>query len=343
MAQTSALRKRKGTVIDYTATADIIAGEVLVIGTTPVIAPVAITNGEVGALDTGGEWQVPKTTDVFAAGDAVYWDENGSPTGGTALSGAADNSSGTGNLMGWASEAATNNATYVSVMLHAAKRTATIGGAVTATDIVGEDSTLNISGLAGAANTVGGTAAVAAGAGGTGTSNGGAASVAGGAAGAVGGTGGALTLLSGAGDGTNGTAGAVILDSSGTGSTKGAVTIGTNAATLTLGKMPRVPMAAVTAAGGNIATAGACSEGYNLISASDNSKGVQLPSCVDGAQCVIINLVTDKTLEIYPPTGKQVNLAGANNAITVAANSVGFYVSEGTNAWYGLHATTDVA
>jgi hypothetical protein len=125
--------------------------------------------------------------------------------------------------------------------------------------------------------------------------------------------------------------------------TKGAITIGTNAASITLGTMPRIPVAAVVAAGGNIATANACSEGFNLVSASDNAKGVSLPSCVDGAQCIVVNLVTDKTLLIYPPTGKQVNLAGANNAITVAANSVGIYVSEGTNAWYGLHAATDVA
>jgi hypothetical protein len=70
---------------------------------------------------------------------------------------------------------------------------------------------------------------------------------------------------------------------------------------------------------------------------------VQLPSCVDGAQCVVVNLNTDKTLLIYPPTGKQVNNKGANNAITVAANTVGIYYSEGANAWYGLHAATDVA
>jgi len=68
-----------------------------------------------------------------------------------------------------------------------------------------------------------------------------------------------------------------------------------------------------------------------------------LPSCVDGAQCVVINMVTDKTLLIYPPTAKQVNLKGANNAITVAANTIGHFYSEGVNAWYGLIAVTDVA
>lgn len=106
---------------------------------------------------------------------------------------------------------------------------------------------------------------------------------------------------------------------------------------------PRIRTATVNANGGNIATAGACIEGVNIIAGSDNSKGVILPSCKDGAMCVVVNLVTDKTLKIYPPVGKQVNLAGANNAITVAANTVGIFWSEGANAWYGLDAATDVA
>jgi predicted RecA/RadA family phage recombinase len=106
---------------------------------------------------------------------------------------------------------------------------------------------------------------------------------------------------------------------------------------------PRIRTATVNAAGGNIATAGALIEGVNIVAASDNSKGVILPSCTDGAMCVVVNLVTDKTLLIYPPVGKQVNNKGANNAITVAANTVGIFFSEGANAWYGLDAATDVA
>lgn len=106
---------------------------------------------------------------------------------------------------------------------------------------------------------------------------------------------------------------------------------------------PRFPFFTVNAAGANIATAGALNEGINLIAGSDNTKGVILPSCANGKMCVVINLVTDKTLAIYPPVGKQVNNKGANNAITVAANTVGIFWAEGANAWYGLDAATDVA
>jgi predicted RecA/RadA family phage recombinase len=339
MAQTPAKKAQDhGAYIDFETTSATAAGDVVEFGTVPLIATEAIAANVQGAVCAEGVFDVPKNSDVFAAGDAVYWNSSATDLGSN--TGSADNA--TGNLMGVCVAAANATVTHVRTKLTASKRTTTIGGAVTATDIVGEDASLNITGLAGAANTVGGTATVTAGAGGTGTSNGGATSMVGGAAGAVGGVGGALSILSGAGDATNGTAGAINIDS-GAGATKGAITIATNAASLTFGAMPRIPVAAVAAAGANLATAGACSEGFNLISASDNTKGVALPSCVDGAQCMIVNMVTDKTLKIYPPLGKQVNLAGANNAITVAANSVGIYVSEGTNAWYGLHAATDVA
>lgn len=350
MAQTAVKTVQStGDYIDYTPSSNVAIGAVVEVGSIPMVATQAIVANTAGTLTAEGVFDVPKTTDVFTAGDAVYWNSAATDVGSN--TGAADNS--TGNIMGVCVLNAANTATHVRVKLTASKRTNTIAGSVTADDITGSDSSLAITGAAGAgaiaiagaagnANSVGGAVTVAGGAGGTGTSNGAAVSITGGAAGAVGGVGGAITVTSGAGDATNGTAGAITIDS-GAGATKGAITIGTNAASLTLGKMPRIPVALVNAAGGNQATAGALSEGFNLIAASDNAKGVILPSCVNGAQCIIVNMVTDKTLLVYPPTGKQVNNAGANNAITVAANTVGIYVSEGVNAWYGLHAATDVA
>ena len=68
---------------------------------------------------------------------------------------------------------------------------------------------------------------------------------------------------------------------------------------------------------------------------TDNSKGVQLPTAVDGETCVLINQNTAETLEVYPPLGKEINGAGANNAITMVANAVATFYSEGANAYYG--------
>ncbi len=405
MSQTPAKRiTSRGDAIDYTPSSNVAAGDVVEIGSIPMVATSAIVANCLGSLATEGVFDVPKDADVFVVGDAVYWNSSATDVGSN--TGAASNHA--GNLMGVCVTNAAANATLVRTKLTAAKRTTTIGGAVTASGITGEDSSLGITGYtnggaiaiagaAGNANVAGGAVTIGGGAAGTGnaaggavsvtggagdgTGDGGAASLVGGASGdgasanggavaitggaatnatsgdggavtivggagpTVGNTGGALTLLSGAGDASNGTAGAVILDSSGTGATKGTITIATNAASLSIKKMPRLTglVGSVAANGGNQATAGALLEGVNIITASDNSKGVVLPACVDGAQCVVINMVTDKTLKIYPPEGKQVNLAGANNAITVAANTVGHFYSEGANAWYGLIAATDVA
>lgn len=392
MAQTAAKRiSSSGASIDYTPSAAVVAGDVVEIGTIPLVATQAIAASVLGSLACEGVFDVPKTSDIFAVGDAVYWNSSGSPVTGTASSGAADNAS--GNLMGVCVSNANAAVSYVRTKLTAAKRTTTIGGAVTASGIAAEDSSLGITGLTstgaggavviagglGASTYDGGLVSVTGGAGNGASGNGADASLVGGVGGTTGfggnavvtggqggttsgaagavivtggagsntaGDGGAVTLTGGAATNNNDNGGAVTINGGakhGTGN-DGAISIGvTNAASITLGKMPRVPITSVAANGANQATAGALSEGWNLLTASDNSKGVVLPSCVNGAQCIVINMVTDKTVLIYPPSGKQVNNAGADNAITVAANTVSTFVSEGANAWYGPTASADVA
>lgn len=99
----------------------------------------------------------------------------------------------------------------------------------------------------------------------------------------------------------------------------------------------RPNVTAITAAGANQATATAVAEGVSLVSGSTNNsaEGVILPACRPGLTCTVINFQSALTLKVYPPTGKQVNAAGANNAVTQAANTRKDYVCEGTNAYYG--------
>ncbi len=340
MAQTPAVYVQEGRGIPDPSTTTRTAGDVVELGSIPFVCRPTDPNqpGE-NTLDGEGVYDVPKTTDTFSAGDAVYWNSSGNPVVGTAGTGAADNA--TGNLMGLAIAAALTGDTYVRTKLTAAKRTTTIAGSVTADDITGSDSSLGVTGLTGNSS-AGGAVAVAGGVAAAGAFNGGAVTIVGGAGPTAGNVGGAVTITSGAGDVTNGTAGAITIDS-GAGATKGAITIGTNAASITLGKMPRVPFALLAANGGNIATAAALVAGWTKVSGQDNAVGVQLPSCVNGAQCIIINQATDKTLKVYPPLGKEINGAGANNAVVMAANTIDVFASEGTNAWYGFTAAIDLA
>lgn len=276
MAQTPCIRVSEGKRVDHEFAADAKAGVVVEVGTIPMIVSSAVDYSEAsrGELDVGGLWDIPQAAEIINAGDAVYWDSNGTPVTGDASSGCATATATGNNLLGTAAPLQPNGTTataatdtYVRVILNAAKRTTTIGGSVTADDITGSDSALAIAGL-GAAQ--GGTVTVTGGAsttatnaggavsmtGGTGgaTSNGGAASVAGGVAGATGaggaaslvggaggatsGPGGAVTVTSGAGTNGDANSGAVTIDSGakhGSG-TAGTMTIGgTNATTINIG------------------------------------------------------------------------------------------------------------
>jgi predicted RecA/RadA family phage recombinase len=89
MAQTPCTYRQLGDTIDYTPGSAVLAGTVYVIGTTIVtIVPKDIAADEKGAAATRGVFNVPKDNSDVSAGDALYWDADGSPVDGTALSGA---------------------------------------------------------------------------------------------------------------------------------------------------------------------------------------------------------------------------------------------------------------
>jgi len=224
MAQTPALRLSSDGTIDYTPSgADVIAGQVVEVGSIPMVAPAAIEDGVKGSLCNDGVWKVPQAAEIITAGDAVYWDSDGTPVTGDASSGAATGTASGNNLMGVAVATTAATDSYVYVALTAAKRTTTIAGSVTADDITGSDSSLGVAGKAGATG-AGGAVAVAGGAGdsgaggavsatggaGDGANAGGAGSVVGGVGGATG-AGGAVSVTGGAGGATSGTGGAVAI------------------------------------------------------------------------------------------------------------------------------------
>lgn len=352
MAQTPALRyQSNGSYIDYTPVSAVTAGDVVLVGTVPMIATNDIAASAKGALACDGVFRIPKTTDTFTAGDAVYWDVDGDPVTGTAGSGAADSSAATGNLIGVVTEDAGTSDEYVKVKLTAAKRTATIAGSVTADDITGSDSSLGIAGLAaaqgGAIVITGGTSSTAGNAGGavsvTGgtpgaTSAGGAITVTGGIGGATSGAGGAITIAGGAGTAGNGNGGAVAINGGnahGSG-TDGAITIGaSNTSAITFGVMPKIPVATVAAAGTNQGNAAALSLGFNLVTGADDTKGVVLPAAVAGS-VVIIKVGDGADLKVYPASGDVINGLSADAAMTVVDDVCFQLIAYDGTTWYTL-------
>lgn len=365
MAQTACVFRQEGAVIDYTPSGAVTAGDVVVIGTIPMIAPKDIAASVKGALALTGVFKVPQKAEVITAGDAVYWDATGDPVTGTAGTGAATGTASV-NIMGVAIATTTDADTYVYVALSGAKRTATVGGAVTASDIEAEDSALGLNGLdaaqGGTVTATGGTSATAGNAGGavglTGgtpgtTGVGGAAAVAGGIGGATSGTGGAASVAGGAGTNGNANGGAASLlggNANGSG-TDGVANVGTSntsavnvaAASISTtmpGPLTSVAGASTAAAGSATGDAGALPAATSRVyptTAADDTKGVVVhdDDKVTGRLLLVGNGVSDKILKVYPATGGTINGAAANAAFSSASGKsvIMFCLSSGGNTW----------
>lgn len=106
-----------GEVIDYTPVAAKSAGDVVVQNGYAGVAPVDLPADAPGSLRVGGEHDFVKATGAISAGNAVYWDSDGDPVGGTAGSGAATTTSSGNTFLGYATLAAGSSDTRVRVQM----------------------------------------------------------------------------------------------------------------------------------------------------------------------------------------------------------------------------------
>lgn len=112
-----AVFKQDPGTIDFTAVTAITAGDVVVTNGHVRIAKRDIPANTLGALAVEGLYDVVKDSSNISDGNAVYWDADGSPVGGVALSGAATTTSSGNTFMGYAVAAAGTSATTVRVSL----------------------------------------------------------------------------------------------------------------------------------------------------------------------------------------------------------------------------------
>jgi len=208
------------------------------------------------------------------------------------------------------------------------------GGAGTAGNSAG--GAASTVGGAGQGSAAGGAASVVGGVGGA-TGAGGAVAVTGGAGGATSGTGGAVVIAAGAGSGGNANGGALTLRGgakNGSGA-DGAIAIGdSNTASITMGKMPRIPTATVAAAGTVQGDAAAIVEGFTLVTGSTNA-GVKLPSAVAGMQVIIKNNVGGN-MKVWPNTSDAINAITADAAFTMATLTSCLFVAYDATTWYTI-------
>lgn len=94
----------------------------------------------------------------------------------------------------------------------------------------------------------------------------------------------------------------------------------------------------VAAAGSTQADAAALSEGFNLVTAADGTKGVLLPAAYAGAGVIIKNTVA-AILKVWPATGDAINAIAANSALSTAGAVVCFQLhAYDDTTWYTIPA-----
>jgi len=95
----------------------------------------------------------------------------------------------------------------------------------------------------------------------------------------------------------------------------------------------------IAATGGNIATAntGMLSRwpSFALVTAANGTNGIQLPTGVAGAKVTVHNSpAANAAVKLYPQVNCQINEAGSNTALTIAANSSCELTAYNTTHWY---------
>ena len=106
-----------GETIDFTPTADVVAGQVVVDGLRIGVARDAIAANATGALTVRGEFAIVKVNGVIGRGVVVYWDVVGNPEGGAAGSGAATVVAAGNTRLGITTLAAAATDEFVNVLL----------------------------------------------------------------------------------------------------------------------------------------------------------------------------------------------------------------------------------
>lgn len=117
--QPCVFRQQGGSVyVDYTPGSAVTAGDVILQGTLVGIVPTDLAASQKGSLNVLGVWNVPKdSSNLSAVGTAVYWDADGSPVDGTALSGCFTSTATANTFAGWCLETAGAGVGDVDILL----------------------------------------------------------------------------------------------------------------------------------------------------------------------------------------------------------------------------------
>lgn len=112
-----------------------------------------------------------------------------------------------------------------------------------------------------------------------------------------------------------------------------ATTLSASGATTLSGAL-YIKSSTVAAAGSTQANAAALSDGFNLVSAADGTKGVRLPAAAAGRVVIIKNNTSAQTLKVWPATGDAINAVVADSNATMAGLTSWLMIAYDATTWY---------
>lgn len=258
---------KEGLAIDYTPDDAVTGGDVVVQNNVVGIAKTDIAASALGALAISGVFDVVKAEEAFETiGANIFWDEDGSPYGGTASSGAATATATSNTWMGFVLATADSTDATVRILLRS-----------TVTLTAEEFSLADLSDI----------------------------------------------------DAVDYTAGDVLIANG----TKYVDLPLSGPFNLSAAGLLSMDSATVAATGSDQAGAAPIADGFTLVTAGNDAKGVKLPTAVAGGLHVVKNNA-DAVLLLYPFTGDAIDALGANNAMSVPAYATVRLVAYDATTWY---------
>lgn len=121
----------EGRSINDTGVAARDAGQVIVIDGKVYVVSLDTAANKPAALKTEGHFEFVKDSSDVSKGNALYWDADGDPVGGTAGTGAATTTSSGNTFFGYATEAAGTGVGVVDALLVSTPPTVTLAGSLT--------------------------------------------------------------------------------------------------------------------------------------------------------------------------------------------------------------------
>lgn len=94
----------------------------------------------------------------------------------------------------------------------------------------------------------------------------------------------------------------------------------------------------IDAAGSTVSDATALGEGFNVVAAANDTKGVKLPTAPTAGTVIIVkSTVSNKILKVWPDAAATINAISSNGALSLASGPTpAIFIAASSTQWYTI-------